>query len=191
MGGRKFGSNIDQDLKILGVHLENSNAPSKLVSMKLKDIRAGYKLGNCVYAREKEIAVSAEDGGPSVDGARNSRQKAGYSDRELTHRFGAVSTQDGVMMTEEQALNFQRSMRQADAKAAGKVESIKKDKKDRASRKCSRSRRRSRKRSRSRSGKAKSKRRRSRSRSDGQSREKEKRSRSDSRSRSKKKAKKR
>merc|ERR1712039_1140727 len=145
----------DQDLKILGVHLENSNAPSKLVSMKLKDIRAGYKLGNCVYAREKEIAVSAEDGGPSVDGARNARQKAGYTDRELTHRFGAVSTQDGVMMTEEQALNFQRSMRQADAKTAEKLDNGKKDKKDR-SRKRSRSRRRrSRKRSRSRSVKPK------------------------------------
>merc|ERR1711920_820346 len=191
MGGRKFGSNIDQDLKILGVHLENSNAPSKLVSMKLKDIRAGYKLGNCVYAREKEIAVSAEDGGPSVNGARNARQKAGYTDRELTHRFGAVSTQDGVMMTEEQALNFQRSMRQADAKTAEKLDNGKKDKKDR-SRKRSRSRRRSRKRSRSRSVKPKNaKRRRSRSASNQKGRERDKRSRSASRSRSKQKAKKR
>merc|ERR1711920_109694 len=90
---RKFGSNIEQDLKILGVHLENSNAPSKLVSMKLKDIRAGYKLGNCVYAREKEIAIAQKDGGPSLDGVRGSRpQKANYTDAELSHRFGAMST---------------------------------------------------------------------------------------------------
>ncbi|CAK0849672.1 unnamed protein product [Prorocentrum cordatum] len=105
------------DLKILGAHLENSNAPSKLVSMKLKDIRAGYKLGNCVYARSKEIQIPPEEGGPSIEGARSKKPPSGYSDRDLQQRFGATRGDGGgVTMTEEQARQFQRSMRVAERK---------------------------------------------------------------------------
>jgi len=125
----KYGSNISQDLKILGAHLENSNAPSKLVSMKLKDIRAGYKLGNCVYARAKELQIAAEEGGPSIEGARSKKPPSGYSDRDLEQRFGATKGDaGGVTMTEEQARQFQRGMRKAEEKDKKKDE--KKDKDD-------------------------------------------------------------
>merc|ERR1712118_421228 len=40
-----FDSNIDQDLQDLGSHLSAVSNPSKVVYMRLKDIREGRKLG--------------------------------------------------------------------------------------------------------------------------------------------------
>merc|ERR1712032_1361649 len=47
-----MGKDIEKDLVQLDEHLQASNAPSKLVSMKLESLRKGFNLGHCVYARE-------------------------------------------------------------------------------------------------------------------------------------------
>lgn len=141
---RDHKTNIKMDLQVLGIHLQNSNAPSKLVSMRLKDIRSGYALGHCVYMKE-ELTQPADQGGPSVDGKRPKKlDRSGYSDQELQKRFGAESSRGGAMMTEEQARNFQKSMRKEAERKKSRSRSRSRG------RKRSRSRRRSRSRSRSR-----------------------------------------
>jgi len=180
---KKYGTNIEQDLKILGVHLDNSNAPSKLISMKLKDIRAGYKLGNCIFARAKEIAVPTDAGGPGLDGGcgvRTGKTAARYSDQDLINRFASSATREsggGVMMTEEEAKNFQKKMRAAASGAPVEEEKDSKKKKkksrSRSRRKGSSSRSRGRRKSRSRDRSSKKKdsgKKRSRSKSDRRSR---------------------
>merc|ERR1711920_843535 len=42
---KEFDTDIRRDLDKLGVHLDHSSAPSKLVSMKLKEIRGGCNIG--------------------------------------------------------------------------------------------------------------------------------------------------
>lgn len=146
---RDHKANIKRDLEVLQIHLKNSNAPSKLVSMKLKDIRAGYALGHCIYLKE-ELTQPADEGGPSVDGQRPAKKRGEaktYSDWELQKRFGASASVGGTaVMTEEQARNFQKSIR----KEAQKKRSRSRSRGRKRSRSRSRSRSRGKKRSRSR-----------------------------------------
>lgn len=198
---RKFGEDVIQDLKILSVHLENSNAPSKLISMRLKDIRAGYKLGHCVYARAKELCSAPDQGGPSIEGHRSQRPRSGYTDIELAQRFiGGSSnpTSGGVVMTEAEAKAFQRSMRSGNKEEPEKVKSSKvvskseagKDKKKRSRSKNTKSRDKSIRASAKSRDKSKSRKRKSRSRKKGSSKER-KRGRSRDRSKSRSKSRKR
>jgi len=132
---RDHEANLKKDLERLAVHLEHSSAPSKLISMKLKEIRGGCNIGAvwhcCGDSRKRgreKIKESPPDGGPGLEGVhgpdRGFRQRQGayksYTDRELVQRFGAgvhnrLLEESGGLMTEEQAMNFQRHMRQEEA----------------------------------------------------------------------------
>merc|ERR1712008_161158 len=63
-----------------------SNAPSKLVSMKLDSLRKGYGIGHCIYSREPVPGNQ----GPGVDGVfdkRGGKRGLGYTDADLDRRF--------------------------------------------------------------------------------------------------------
>lgn len=47
-----MGKDVEKDLGLLDEHLAASNAPSKLVSMKLETLRKGFNIGHCIYSRE-------------------------------------------------------------------------------------------------------------------------------------------
>jgi len=127
---RDHEANIKKDLERLAVHMEHSSAPSKLISMKLKEIRGGCNIGAvwhcCGDSRKRgrdKIKEPPPDGGPGLEGVhgpdRGFRQKHGtyksYTDRELVQRFGTSSDRTEGLMTEEQAMNFQKNMRAAQA----------------------------------------------------------------------------
>lgn len=121
-------NDIDRDLDHLEVHLAHSNAPSKLISMKLKEIRAGCNIGAvwhcCGDSKKKPREKPKEapvDGGIGIEGVRGRASGKGtykaYTDHELEQRdyelnrkFGG-SGSSATMMTEAQALNFQHTMR--------------------------------------------------------------------------------
>jgi len=130
---RDHEANIKKDLERLAVHMEHSSAPSKLISMKLKEIRGGCNIGAvwhcCGDSRKRgreKVKEPPPDGGPGLEGVhgpdRGFRQRQGayksYTDRELVQRFGAGvhdRLESGGLMTEAQAMNFQRHMRQEEA----------------------------------------------------------------------------
>lgn len=129
---RDHEANIRKDLERLAVHMEHSSAPSKLISMKLKEIRGGCNIGAvwhcCGDSRKRgrdKLKEPPPDGGPGLEGVhgpdRGFRQRQGtyksYTDRELVQRFGSSSDRTEGLMTEEQAMNFQRTMRLEDAAA--------------------------------------------------------------------------
>merc|ERR1712217_808045 len=66
-------------------HLQASNAPSKLVSMKLESLRKGFNIGHCIYSREPMPGNQ----GPGVDGVFDKRERRplGYTDADLDRRF--------------------------------------------------------------------------------------------------------
>lgn len=126
---REPGSNIRRDLEQIEVHLAHSNAPSKLISMKLKEIRGGCNIGavwHCCGDSKKKPRERAKepplDGGIGIEGVRGHGSRNGtyksytdheleQRDRELDRKSGSSGSSSGVMMTEEQALRFQHSMR--------------------------------------------------------------------------------
>mmetsp|Transcript_109906 Transcript_109906/g.218304 ORF Transcript_109906/g.218304 Transcript_109906/m.218304 type:complete len:328 (+) Transcript_109906:73-1056(+) len=132
---RDHEANIKKDLERLAVHMEHSSAPSKLISMKLKEIRGGCNIAAvwhcCGDSRKRgreKIKEPPPDGGPGLEGVqgpdRGFRQRQGayksYTDRELVQRFGDGvhdRLESGGLMTEAQAMNFQRHMRQEQAAA--------------------------------------------------------------------------
>lgn len=122
---RDHEANIKRDLDKLAVHMEHSSHPSKLISMKLKEIRGGCNIGAVWHCcgdsrkRDKEKKKPPEkpppDGGPGIEGVRGSRPRQGtyksYTDLELTQRFERNTDRSEGLMTEEQALSFQRNIR--------------------------------------------------------------------------------
>jgi len=127
---REEDSNIGRDLEKLEEHLAHSSQPSKLISMKLKELRAGCNIGAVWHCcgdskkkprdRVKEVPL---DGGIGIEGVRGQGAKHGtyksYTDHELEQRDQELSRKSvssnsgsGKMMTEEQALRFQHNMRQ-------------------------------------------------------------------------------
>ena len=88
-----MGKDVEKDLKLLDEHLLASNAPSKLVSMKLDSLRKGFNIGGCIYSREPMPGNQ----GPGVDGVFDKREKrtVGYSDAELDRRFADMDTRVG------------------------------------------------------------------------------------------------
>merc|ERR1719210_958115 len=80
-----MGKDIEKDLLLLDEHLQASNAPSKLVSMKLESLRKGFNIGHCIYSREPMPGNQ----GPGVDGVFDKREKRplGYTDADLDKRF--------------------------------------------------------------------------------------------------------
>eukprot|EP00927_Polykrikos_kofoidii_P023295 TRINITY_DN21508_c0_g1_i2.p1 TRINITY_DN21508_c0_g1~~TRINITY_DN21508_c0_g1_i2.p1 ORF type:complete len:365 (+),score=77.80 TRINITY_DN21508_c0_g1_i2:103-1197(+) len=87
MGMREaMGKDIEKDLFLLDEHLSASNAPSKLISMKLESLRKGYNVGHCIYSREP----AQGNQGPGAIGVFDSKRKRvmGYTDADLDIRFG-------------------------------------------------------------------------------------------------------
>lgn len=170
-----MGKDAAKDLEQLDEHLQNSNAPSKLVSMKLESMRKGFPVGHCVYAREPTVGVQA----PGVDGVFDKKDKkaAGYSDRDLQKRFSdntdKVGGANGGLMDEAAILRLMAKDREKTQKQEIKESSKK----------------RGRKRDDSGSSRSRSmpKRKRQRSRSASRRKQKQRRSRSNSRARSKRK----
>lgn len=80
-----LGKDMDKDLALLDEHLAASNAPSKLISMKLESLRKGFPVGHCIYSREPLPGNQ----GPGVDGVFDKRGKRtmGYTDADLDRRF--------------------------------------------------------------------------------------------------------
>jgi len=128
---RDADNDIERDLEDLEVHLAHSNAPSKLISMKLKELRAGCKINAvwhcCGDSKKKPSSRAKEspvDGGIGIEGVRGRGSGQGtykaYTDHQLEQRdheinrkFGSSGSGavDTSLMTEEQALNFQHTMR--------------------------------------------------------------------------------
>jgi len=81
-----MGKDVEKDLYMLDEHLQASNAPSKLISMKLDSLRKGYNIGHCIYSREPVPGNQ----GPGVDGVfdkRSGKRGLGYTDADLDRRF--------------------------------------------------------------------------------------------------------
>merc|ERR1719476_689504 len=89
-----MGKDVDKDLFLLDEHLAASNAPSKLVSMKLDALRKGFNIGHCIYSREPMQGFQ----GPGVDGVFNKRtgsRPLGYTDADLDKRFAEQESSCG------------------------------------------------------------------------------------------------
>jgi len=154
-----MGKDVDKDMQCMDEHLAASNAPSKLVSMKLEALRKGYNLGHCIYSRE----MVPGNQGPGVDGVfdQKSKRPLGYTDADLDRRFAEQSrlSGGGQLMDEATVMKMMKAERlKVQAGGGGKDDddddkrgSKKKDK----GRSRSRSRR-GRKRSRSKSSKSRS-----------------------------------
>lgn len=120
---RDHETNTSRDLERLAVHMEHSSAPSKLISMKLKEIRGGCNIGavwHCCGDSKKrgreKVKEPPPDGGPGIEGVQRQRQGTykSYTDKELQQRFtsgGGGRERSEGLMTEEQAMNFTRKMR--------------------------------------------------------------------------------
>mmetsp|Transcript_68165 Transcript_68165/g.121510 ORF Transcript_68165/g.121510 Transcript_68165/m.121510 type:complete len:339 (-) Transcript_68165:56-1072(-) len=129
---REPNSNVRRDLEQLAVHLEHSFAPSKLISMKLKEIRGGCNIGavwHCCGDRKRKAPERTRsppmDGGIGIEGVRDCRPRRqstmykSYTDHDLEQRDHEIDKRMGGgrsekaqgLMTEEQALRFQKSMR--------------------------------------------------------------------------------
>merc|ERR1719476_829218 len=89
-----MGKDVDKDLFLLDEHLAASNAPSKLVSMKLDALRKGFNIGHCIYSREPMPGNQ----GPGVDGVFNKRdgRPLGYTDADLDRRFAESERMSGT-----------------------------------------------------------------------------------------------
>jgi len=130
---RDHEANIKKDLERLAVHMEHSSAPSKLISMKLKEIRGGCNIGAvwhcCGDSRKRgreKVKEPPPDGGPGLEGVhgpdRGFRQRQGayqsYTDRDLVQRSGAgihERQKRGDLKTEAQAKNSQRHTANSDS----------------------------------------------------------------------------
>merc|ERR1712137_990702 len=111
-----MGKNVDKDLELLAEHLEASNKPSALVSMKLDSLRKGFNVGHCIYSREAPLPGNQA---PGIEGVFDRRDKRrgrgmGYTDEELDRRFAsqAESTTSAQLMDEETARRMIAAERQ-------------------------------------------------------------------------------
>mmetsp|Transcript_48052 Transcript_48052/g.134164 ORF Transcript_48052/g.134164 Transcript_48052/m.134164 type:complete len:321 (-) Transcript_48052:122-1084(-) len=164
---RDHDCDTQRDMDKLAVHLEHSSAPSKLISMKLKELRGGCNIGAiwhcCGDSRKRREKVSdvPPEKSPGIEGVRDkcSTRRQGvyksYTDHDLVQRFTASSSGNAAgLMTEEQAKNLQKKMRDDEASARQRRSSRSRSRRSRSRRRRSRSRsaRRSRSRSRRRGG---------------------------------------
>mmetsp|Transcript_31313 Transcript_31313/g.82972 ORF Transcript_31313/g.82972 Transcript_31313/m.82972 type:complete len:381 (-) Transcript_31313:22-1164(-) len=94
-----MGKDVMKDLEHLDEHLAASNAPSKLVSMKLEALRKGFNIGHSIYSRE----VVAGASGPGVDGVLSKKgpKSLGYSDADLDARFKDTQLSTGGQLMDE------------------------------------------------------------------------------------------
>lgn len=106
-----LGKDVEKDLMLLDEHLQASNAPSKLVSMKLDSLRKGYGIGHCIYSREPMPGNQ----GPGVDGVFDKRGKRvlGYTDADLGKRFAENdgSSGSGQLMDEATVMRMMKAER--------------------------------------------------------------------------------
>lgn len=112
----RAGENIGRDLEHLEVHLAHSNAPSKLISMKLKEIRGGCSIGavwHCCGTPGKSKSGKGKekggrqreespplDGGIGIEGVRGQGSKKAnylksYSDHDLEQRDDELNRKFG------------------------------------------------------------------------------------------------
>mmetsp|Transcript_2145 Transcript_2145/g.6520 ORF Transcript_2145/g.6520 Transcript_2145/m.6520 type:complete len:388 (-) Transcript_2145:345-1508(-) len=96
-----MGKDVEKDMFLLDEHLAASNAPSKLISMKLDSLRKGFNIGHCVYSREPMPGNQ----GPGVDGVfdkRGGKRALGYTDADLGKRFAEqdINSGGGQLMDE-------------------------------------------------------------------------------------------
>mmetsp|Transcript_100270 Transcript_100270/g.323544 ORF Transcript_100270/g.323544 Transcript_100270/m.323544 type:complete len:382 (-) Transcript_100270:17-1162(-) len=152
-----MGKDVEKDLILLDEHLAASNAPSKLISMKLDSLRKGFNIGHCIYSREPMPGNQ----GPGVDGVfdkRGGKRTLGYTDADLDKRFAEqdVGSAGGQLMDEATVRRLMAAERQ---QHEALLEASK------AHEAASRSRSRKRKRKKSRGRSASGKRKKSRSRS--------------------------
>lgn len=125
--------NISKDLEQLEVHLAHSNAPSKLISMKLKEIRGGCNIGSvwhcCGDSKKKpkerpnkEVPI---DGGIGIEGVRGQGVRHGTyksmtdehlekRDLELSRKVATSGSRGGAIMSEKEALKMMQNMRKKD-----------------------------------------------------------------------------
>ncbi|CAK0869993.1 unnamed protein product, partial [Prorocentrum cordatum] len=152
---RIHGVDVQADLNVLETHLGHSSAPSKLISMKLKDMFDGCEIGGtwpCCAHRPRKKKKGAADSDETSSTSRARRIKAAgskkdrragrdeggaggitgrrqhrpggkeilekntygsFTDVELDRRFGAQAGGDSGknLMTEEEAMRFQESLR--------------------------------------------------------------------------------
>merc|ERR1719210_2760176 len=106
-----MGKNIERDIEQLDEHLQASNKPSALVSMKLESLRKGFNIGHCIYSREPMPGNQ----GPGVDGVFDKRGKRplGFTDADLGKRFAEqdVSSGSGQLMDEATVLRMMKAER--------------------------------------------------------------------------------
>mmetsp|Transcript_10353 Transcript_10353/g.31193 ORF Transcript_10353/g.31193 Transcript_10353/m.31193 type:complete len:383 (-) Transcript_10353:331-1479(-) len=155
-----MGKDVEKDLFLLDEHLAASNAPSKLISMKLDSLRKGFNIGHCIYSREPMPGNQ----GPGVDGVfdkRTGKRTLGYTDADLDRRFAEqdLGGTGGQLMDEATIRKMMKAERQQhmakleqeaqEAVSRSRSRSKKKKKKQKASRAESKSPKRKRSRSRS------------------------------------------
>jgi len=100
-----MGKNVDKDLELLSEHLEASNKPSALVSMKLDSLRKGFNVGHCIYSREAPLPGNQAPGIEGVFDKRDRRKGRGmgYTDEELDRRFASQTENlPGVQLMDEE-----------------------------------------------------------------------------------------
>merc|ERR1712137_402316 len=100
-----MGKNVDKDLELLAEHLEASNKPSALVSMKLDSLRKGFNVGHCIYSREAPLPGNQAPGIEGVFDKRDRRKGRGmgYTDEELDRRFASQAENlPGVQLMDEE-----------------------------------------------------------------------------------------
>jgi len=100
-----MGKNVEKDLELLAEHLEASNKPSALISMKLGDLRRGLSVGHCIYSREPPLPGNTA---PGIEGVFDKRRGRGmgYTDKDLEGRFATAAvdnTSGGSLMDEATA----------------------------------------------------------------------------------------
>merc|ERR1719193_2149212 len=165
-----MGKDVEKDLMLLYEHLAASNAPSKLVSMKLDALRKGFNIGHCIYSRE----TMPGNQGPGVDGVFNKRgsRPLGYTDADLDKRFAEQEAMrgGGQLMDEATVRRMMAAERkQHEAKLHAETKETSKESKKKGKRSCSGSKSKKTKRGRSKS-KSKSKKSRSPKQKKGRSR---------------------
>merc|ERR1719265_815283 len=115
-----MGKDVMKDLAMLDSHLEASNKPSALISMKLESLRKGFNVGHCIYSREAPLPGNQA---PGVDGVfdKRSKRSLGFSDADLERRFSdGGGNGGGKLMSEAEARRLiQAERKQHEEKQTG------------------------------------------------------------------------